>query len=148
MKVPVRPLTVSLCLVGSLAVASAAYPSLVEEMASDLWNVNEYQSEYDQAVRDRRELDRDSGYLMTRIEMKMHAIDALIEGRSAFAETVETFRTANRDFRVRVDESTPRRGACDRQRAAWQVVEFLRSRHTPEADAIAARHEPELLAGQ
>ena len=139
MNLSMRHFVVGSFLFSLVGIGLFAYPSLAEEAGIDFWNVPEYQRRIRSAQQRREELDRKDKIVLQRTILKVEVVEQLIAGVWTFEEAVTRFETINRTMPTGMPAAGPEPGRTDREKAAFQLVRYLRSLNTPQSKLLAER---------
>jgi len=138
MKLTLRALIAGACLTALVTVGVTAYPALAQDLGVEFWDGPDWRMRLSESERRQRELERAGDIIVRRTVVRTETVNDLIAGRIRIDEAVRRFVDLNRSSPVtfeRVRQMYP--GDTHEERAAWQLVNHLRSRRTPKALALA-----------
>jgi hypothetical protein len=125
-KIALRTLIVGSFLAALLAAGALRYPTFADD-ADTVWRLDDYQSGIRAADDGCRELDRRVETVILRNTMKQEAIRDLLDGKMTFVEAVYRFTQINRNQSQTEAYCRLYPGRTDEQRAARQLIQYLRA---------------------
>jgi hypothetical protein len=135
-KIALRTLVVASLFAAILAGLLFGYPTFADD-AADAWRLEDYRSGIEEADESSRELERKVQVVIRRNAMKQETMQDLLDGRITFADAAVRFAQINRQHLQRPVYSQLYPGRTEEDRAARQLVQYLRALQTPESRALA-----------
>lgn len=148
MKLSLQNLVAASILASLLGVGLFAYPSFAEDAGIDFWNVPEYQARIRSAENRHQEMDRQNKIVLERTYRKIEITHQLVADECTFDDAIERFQTINRTMPTGIPPAIEERGRTQREKAAYQVISYVRSLRTETATALAVELECTLKAEQ
>jgi len=141
MKTISHTMLVSSFLAATVVAGLTAYPSFAEENGIDFWNMGVYQRQIDSCHKERGRLQIENEVTFRRIETKEEALQELVENRISFEEAALRFEDANSTLHSTTMYLVKFPAKNDRERAARQVIAYLKSGRGEKARLLADEFE-------
>jgi hypothetical protein len=144
MRLLLRAAAVSSFLAAVAVAGLSACPTLADEVEA-LTLVMDDQARLAAAEESIARIDQESELVQRRAAIKQEVVRDLLEGRLTFDDAVRMFADSNR-MQESATTYLRRRypGRTDDERAAWQLIGYLRLTHNPRARMLADQGECEL----
>jgi hypothetical protein len=127
------------------AVCCFAYPAFAEDQGFDFWNVGRYDAQMRDARSSMEVMSRHDETVLNRLERREEIIQDLLDGRLTFDGAVSQFAELNRTSANGLALGCTFTGQTEEDRAAQQLISFLRTGRGPACAAFAEAHECEVL---
>jgi hypothetical protein len=137
MKIVLRAVVAASFVAAILVVGFAAKPTIATDVA-EFWHVPEYGTRIRTAEEAFDELEKKSEIVGRRNALKQEALRDLLDGRLTFGEAVSRFAFINRTLAGSAHSARLYSGTTEEERAARQVIQYLRALHDPRARELAA----------
>jgi hypothetical protein len=139
MKCSLRAVALSSSLMAVAAGCLFANPSWAEDAGLDFWHVVDDQERIAASEASARRYDREIDRAMQRMAVRDETVRDVMDGRVSFEEGVRRFVELNRTLPGHLLEYTCQRypAGTEEERAARQLISFLRLSREPAAVALA-----------